>query len=95
MKIVVTLIAVVVLVALGITGFAYSGLYDVSATSPHSGLTSWLLSTISHASVERSAKGIEVPNLDDDALALAGINDFDSMCAGCHGAPGRGPEAMG
>jgi hypothetical protein len=36
-----------------------------------------------------------VPELADESLVLAGINDFNSMCAGCHGAPGKDPEAMG
>jgi len=95
MKCLTTLVIVATALLLGIVGFAWSGLYDVSASSPHSGFANWLLSTASDASVARQAKGIEVPELDDKALVLAGINDFDSMCAGCHGAPGKEPEAMG
>ncbi len=90
--------AVFVFVIIGVVatvGFVYSGFYDVSASSPHSGIVNWLLSTTSRASIERHAKGVEVPDLDDDALALAGVNDFNSMCKGCHGAPGQDPEAMG
>ena len=93
-----TLKALIIAVAIGlvaIIGFAYSGIYDVSAGSSHSGIANWLLSTTSHASVKRQAKAIEVPDLNDDSLALAGVNDFDEMCAGCHGAPGREPGAMG
>ena len=78
-----------------VVGFVYSGIYNVSASSPHSGLANWLMSTTMHASVERRAKDINVPNLDDEALQLAGINDFDAMCAACHGAPGQDPEPMG
>jgi mono/diheme cytochrome c family protein len=89
------ILAVVVIGIIATLGFAFSGIYDVSASSSHSGLANWLLSTTSHASIERRARNIEVPDLDDDALVLAGVNDFDSMCAGCHGAPGRDPEAMG
>lgn len=95
MKIVVTFIMVLLIAGVGVIGFAYSGLYDVSASSPHNGLTNWLLSTASHASVERRAGAVDVPNLDDEALVLAGINDFDSMCIGCHGAPGKSPAAVG
>ncbi len=95
MKIITTLVIALAAGLLAVIGFAYSGFYDISANSPHSGLVAWLLSTTSHASIERSAKEIEVPNHPDDSLALAGIGDFDSMCAGCHGAPGRDPEAMG
>ena len=95
MKIIKTLTIVTTIVVIAIVGFAYSGLYDVSASSSHSSIVNWLLSTTSHASIERNAKGIEVPDLGDDALVSAGVNDFNGMCAGCHGAPGQDPEAMG
>jgi len=80
---------------IAVLGFAYSGFYDVSAGSSHSSIVSWFLSTTSHASIERQAKDIDVPDLSDEAMARAGVNDFNGMCAGCHGAPGRDPEAMG
>ena len=89
------LIAIVAVAILAVAGFVYSGLYDVSASSPHNSVERWFLSTMSHASIERRARDIDVPDLSDDQLVLAGINDFNSMCAGCHGAPGRNPEAMG
>ena len=95
MKTLTTLIIAVAVALLGIVGYAYSGLYDISASSSHSGFVDWLLSTTSHASIERHANNIAVPDLGDEALVLAGINDFNSMCAGCHGAPGKDPEAMG
>lgn len=95
MKIFSTLAAIALIIVLGITGFAYSGIYDVSANSSHSGLVSWFLSTTRHESIERRAKDVVVPDLADESLALAGINDFNSMCIGCHGAPGIAPEAMG
>ena len=95
MKTLITLAIVVIVGLMGAIGFAYSGLYDVGASSPHGGFVHWLLSTTSHASVERRARDIEVPNLEDEALQLAGVNDFNGMCAGCHGAPGQDPEAMG
>ena len=95
MKTLITLAIVVIVGLMGAIGFAYSGLYDVGASSPHSEFVNWLLSTTSHASIERHATGVEVPDLDDDALAFAGVNDFDSMCKGCHGAQGQDPEAIG
>ena len=95
MKSFIILLLAGLLVVVGAVGFAYSGYYDVSASSPHSGLMHWLLSTTSHASIERQANDVSVPDLSDTALAQAGINDFDAMCAGCHGAPGKNPEAMG
>ncbi len=95
MKTLITLAIVVIVGLMGAIGFAYSGLYDVGASSPHSGFVNWLLSTTSHASVERRARDIEVPNLEAEALQLAGVNDFNGMCVGCHGAPGQDPEAIG
>ena len=94
MNVLATLAAAVAIGASAIVGFAYSGIYDASASSSHSGLMDWLLSTTSNASVTRRAKHIDVPNLDNDPLVLAGVNDFDAMCTGCHGAPGKTPTAL-
>ena len=95
MKFLVAIAAVAVMGVFGAIGFAYSGLYDVSASSPHSGFVNWLLTATSRASVARRAGGIDVPDLDDEALRIAGVNDYAAMCAGCHGAPGQEPEAAG
>jgi len=94
MKILTTLLIAGVLAVSGAIWFVYSGVYDVSASAPHGGLINWLLSTTSHASIERHAGDIEVPDLSNAALARTGVNDFDAMCVGCHGAPGVTPEAM-
>lgn len=95
MKVLVAIAVMAVFGVLGAIGFAYSGLYDVSASSPHSGFVHWLLTATSRASVARRAGNIDVPDLDDEALRIAGVNDFAAMCAGCHGAPGQEPEAAG
>ena len=95
MKIISMFVIAVFIALIFVVGFVYSGIYNVSASSPHSGLANWLMSTTMHASVDRRAKDIEVPNLDNEALQLAGINDFDSMCAACHGAAGQDPERHG
>ncbi len=94
MKTVTTLVVAIALSVLAAIGFAYSGFYDVSASSPHSGPIEWLLSTTSHASVERYAKDIDVPKLDEDALVVAGATDFNAMCVRCHSAPGQQPSAL-
>ncbi len=93
-----TIFALAAFIAMGvfaIVGSAYSGFYEVSAISSNSGLVHWLLSTTSHASVERRAKDIKVPDLEIDSLISAGVNDFDTMCVDCHGAPGKPPAAVG
>lgn len=95
MKALIVFLAAALLVTFGILGFAYSGLYNVGASSPQNELSNWLMSTTSRASIKRRAGTVDVPDLGDDALVRAGANDFDAMCVGCHGAPGQAPEAMG
>jgi len=95
MKLMGTILILLIVAAAGVTGFALSGLYDVSADVPHGEVTGWLLATASRASVERRAASIDVPDLTDDKLRLAGANDFEAMCADCHGAPGKRPQALG
>jgi mono/diheme cytochrome c family protein len=89
-----TLVAAIVIGALAIVGFAYSGTYDVGADVPHSGPIDWFLATTSHASVARRAQEVDVPNLENDDLLLAGANGFEGMCIGCHQAPGHPPTAL-
>ena len=93
--IVTTAVTLVLLLAAGVLGFIYSGIYDVSASSPHGSISRWLLETTMHASVERRAEQVDVPDLDNQSLVLAGVNDFEEMCVQCHGAPGREPDAVG
>lgn len=95
MKILVTLLIAAAIAAIAAIGFAYSGFYDHRASAPHSSVVHWFLSTTSHASIERQSNDVSVPDLSDTALAGAGANDFDAMCAGCHGAPGKEPAAIG
>jgi mono/diheme cytochrome c family protein len=90
------LAVVAVGISAGAMAFVYSGLADVSATSPHWPLTAWFLSTTMQHSVTRRAKRIDPPRfLDDEAHAGAGAVAFDAMCAGCHGAPGIPRSAAG
>ena len=83
--------AVAVLVA-GLT-FVYSGIYDVSAKDPHWPISNWLMKTTMHASVERRAGNVVVPEVTDE-MKRAGVNDFEAMCASCHGSPIKDPGAM-
>lgn len=93
--ILITLLLAALLLALGAVAFIYSGIYDVSASTPHGAVSTWAMETTMHSSVERRAGQIEVPDLSDESLVLAGVNDFDEMCVQCHGAPGREPAAVG
>ena len=89
MKIILSVIFTFVgLAILGII-FIYSGLYNVSAIPPETGITKWVLETTSDNSVEHHAKGIKVPDLNDSAMIKEGFARYKEMCQSCHGAPGK------
>jgi mono/diheme cytochrome c family protein len=93
--IVMTLLLAAVLLVVGAVVYIHSGIYDVGASTPHGGVSSWVMETTMHSSIERRASQIEVPDLGDESLVLAGVNDFEEMCVQCHGAPGKEPGAVG
>jgi mono/diheme cytochrome c family protein len=91
MRMIIAIIIVVVLAVAGVAGIAYSGLPDVSASGSESAGLRWFLQTTREHAVERRAADLVVPQLDGEEQLAAGARDFDEMCAGCHGAPGREP----
>ncbi len=77
------------LAVLGGLVFVYSGVYDISATDPHWGVTHWTLETVRTRSIKAHAAGISVPpGLLDPAKVAMGTEHFAMHCAVCHGAPG-------
>ena len=95
MKIIITVIAtVVVLIVLGLAT-VLSGVSNVSAENQDRGLVRWVLSTASDRSIERHAKGIDVPPLGDSAQVAMGFQHYQEMCVTCHGAPGEDRSEIG
>lgn len=95
MKIIITVVAtVVVLIVLGLA-FVLSGISNVSAENQDRGLVRWVLSTASDNSIERHAKGIDVPPLGDSAQVAMGFEHYQEMCVTCHGAPGVDRSEIG
>lgn len=84
----VVVITLVVELTVGII-ISLTGLYNVSALSPDSGIMQWFFSTTSERSVEHHAKDIKLPNLNDSTMIAHGFGHYDEMCVGCHGAPGE------
>jgi mono/diheme cytochrome c family protein len=72
--------------------FIFSGVYDVSASSPDNGLIAWALQTTQSRSVHRAYESLEgkvqIPKLDDPELIRTGLVHYHEMCVTCHGAPG-------
>lgn len=78
----------VVLAAIGVFLFAWSGLYSVAASSGHFALTRWLLTFGLHSSARTHSVGVKAPPLDDPDLVRLGAGHYAGGCAPCHGAPG-------
>ncbi len=88
MRVVITVVVVlVVLAALGLI-VVYTGAFDVAADTRHSPLTRWALSTTMENSVERQASGIEAPDLSDPARVRNGAAHYKENCEICHSGPG-------
>jgi mono/diheme cytochrome c family protein len=87
-----SLLALIVLGALGAVAFIYSGLYDISATDQHLRPTYYAMQTTMRRSIERRAADIAVPPLGAPAQRERGLSLFRAHCVQCHGAPGVAPE---
>ncbi len=75
--------------------FAWSGLYNVAASSGHFAITEWLLAFVMQNSAEARAPLVnDPPPLDDPALIRLGAAHFQIECVSCHGAPGIKPSPV-
>jgi mono/diheme cytochrome c family protein len=95
MKILLTVVATLAILAALCVAFVYSGVYDVAATAPDSGLVAWALEATQHASIERRSEEIEVPPLDRPEQLSEGLIHYHEMCVTCHGAPGVPASEVG
>jgi mono/diheme cytochrome c family protein len=85
------LMAILAVAALvGIGTYVYSGQYNIGADQPHWFITSRIIETLRNRSIDRGAKDILIPDLEEPHLILKGAGQYDVMCAGCHLAPGMG-----
>jgi len=83
------LTTLIVVSFVGIYGFVHSGIFNVAATNKDGPLITWLLNTTMKKSVERRAQNIEVPDINNNEMILAGLSDYVGMCAQCHGEPDK------
>lgn len=83
-----TLTAAGVVAAIVGAGVVYFGVINVGADDPHSEPVYSLLSTARDRSIAVRSRDIEVPDLSDETLIRAGAGNYNSMCIGCHLAPG-------
>jgi len=83
-------VAIVLLVVAVLTGaFIYSGLYNIGADAPHTGLVFGTFEELRDHSIARQAQGIAVPrDLNDPKRVAMGAGLYNEMCSGCHLGPG-------
>jgi len=83
-----------IVLAVGVVAFAYSGIYSVSAMVAEGPAAGWFLETVRENSVDRRTTGINVPRLNDRERVSRGGESYGQMCESCHGAPGKKPSEM-
>lgn len=78
------------LLVLVVGGFlvAWSGAYNIAASTGHWAIVEWMLRFGMSNSVELRAARIKPPDLRNDGLVAVGGNHYRTGCASCHGAPG-------
>ena len=90
------LIALIVLLAVVGAGFAYSGIFDVSAAVAEPHWRARLFETVKDRSIDRRAAELPAaPPLGDPQLVRTGLVHFSEMCVVCHGAPGVPKSEIG
>ena len=71
-----------------VAGVIYAGLINVGADDPHLDSVHAVLKLARERSIAVRAADIAVPDLNDAELVRRGAGNYQSMCIGCHLAPG-------
>lgn len=87
--------AALALAALAGVIFIFSGVFNVAATEPHTGLVRLLFGTALQHSVKAQAQTITPPPMPISQKIGEAFRGFDEMCVQCHGAPGKEPGVIG
>lgn len=74
--------------AIGIGGFVWSGLYNIGADDPHWAPTRMLIDNLREHSIAARMVDVAVPNLEDPQRIRLGAVNYSAMCTGCHLSPG-------
>jgi mono/diheme cytochrome c family protein len=84
-----------VVVALGLAGFVYSGIYPIAADEPHKPFVQHILTKLQERSVRNRASDLDLPTIDDPEMLRAGARLYARKCVVCHGAPGVARDMIG
>jgi mono/diheme cytochrome c family protein len=94
MKVLVGVIAGLVVAIAGVLLLALSGAFNIAATNSDNSITEWLFHTAMRRSVVMRSADLAAPQFTDEQ-AKDGFKEFNAMCTGCHGAPGKTARAVG
>ena len=81
--------------AVGAVLFVIWGVYDVSAVQQHTPPVYHTLDAALKRSIQRRARAITPPPLDDAAMIERGFQIYRKKCVECHGAPGVARQDVG
>ena len=89
MKAFIAVVVALAVIAGGLWAYVWTGSYDISAVTPHRGITLKVLQTVRDRAIIARSKGIGMPPaLTDSKRAEEGLRHYHPMCRLCHGAPG-------
>jgi len=92
MKYILTVIVCLAILAGGAVLYAWTGAYNIAATTSHWDITTAIINLVRDRSIAVRSDGNEVPNLDVPQYRRAALDHFHGMCRHCHGAPGNNPN---
>src|ERR1700748_1051991 len=89
MRVLATIGALAIVVALGCAVYFFGGYYSVAGTTEDPAAVTWALTKVRTASIERHANDTPPTSLNDAATVQAGAKVYATVgCVFCHGAPG-------
>jgi len=83
------ILAVLVIFAVSVGVFIYSGVYNIGADRHHTRSVAAVMQVLRERSIKAHSGDIKVPSLDDPQLILKGAGQYAAMCTDCHLAPGK------
>lgn len=92
MRVLTGFVALLILLAVAVVAWMYSGTFNVAASEPHVPWVRWVIDTTLRQSVRAHAGGVTAPALGDPVLVEEGARLFHGHCAQCHGSPGAEPR---
>lgn len=93
MKLIYNWILLIIILLVGGGLYLFNGMYNFAATSPHNNLTSLIIHESMEKSIKKHAKYVPMSHLEGNTSIKEGAEEYDEMCAMCHGGPGL-PESV-